>query len=148
MSRHTTRQFQRSNVGEFDEVVEAAKEAFGTDPAYAIAVMRSANSTVSKRLTFEIKTDLERAEADAHRRCEAVPKFFCRAKAPCGTGDCRFAEGEMAQITVKDSRGLAFRPQLHSLGSYSLEDAVIPLRELRMRKERSRLEHSEPGELD
>lgn len=139
---------QPSNVEEYEDTVAEAIDAFAIDPSYAVAVMRSANSTANKRLTFEIRNDLEKAEAEAHKKCESSTPFFCRAKSPCGTGDCAFAQGEMAQARVKDSRGLSFRPQLHSLGSYSLEDVVIPLRDLRIRKERSRLERTESGESD
>lgn len=139
---------QPSSTEQYEGTVAEAIDAFATDPSYCIALMKSANSTANKRLTFEIRNDLEKAEAEAHKQCEAVEQFFCRAKSPCGTGDCKFAQGEMALAKVKDSRGLSFRPQLHSTGSYSLEDVVIPLRDIRIRRERSRLERSESRESD
>lgn len=125
------------DLSAYSQVLSEALAAFGEDSSYAVSMARAANVTASKRSVFKVRNDLEEASAAAKSLCEKADPFKCQVLEPCGTGDCRFAKGEMRLLQIGDSRGLEFRPQLHCMGSYSLENAVKPLKELRMRKDRS-----------
>lgn len=108
-----------------------ALSAFGHDVSYAVAMARNAVAIESKKRAYELRRELRAAEVAAHAEC-AQHEFTCLAVSACGTGDCKFAEGELARLVVSAEGGKTRRPQPPHEG-YSLDGAVTALAELRAR---------------
>ena len=121
-------------VDEFADVRAQAIQAFGHDASYAVQMASQANTILTKRFVWKLRTELRTAEKKARTSCKESGSFVCRATTPCGTGACRFAEGDLAVLKVDDASGdpsrQQARPQKGS-GPYDLETALPALRELR-----------------
>lgn len=105
--------------------------AIGEDVSYAVLMARAAVTIDRKRAAWQVRKDLREAEQRAHTECRRTPQFTCRTASPCGTGDCKFALGDMALLDVPDCDGRSERPQHNVHGPYSIDAAVAPLLELR-----------------
>lgn len=114
----------------FADVVAAALTAFACDASYAVAIARAATAIHEKRDMASARRELRAAEALAQAECSQV-SFPCHAVGPCGAADCKFAPGDLSQLTVTALPGQSRRPQASSRGDYSIESAVAPLVELR-----------------
>lgn len=123
-----------SDLSKFDELIDRALQAFGSDVSYAVAMSRSASSIERKREVWALRLELRTAEKEARERCCSVVPFRCKAQSPCGVGDCIFATGDFANIGVEDWEGVRYRPQMDSTGRYSIESAMLPLRDYREHK--------------
>lgn len=119
------------DVTGFAEQVTAAILAFGTDESYAVAMARAAVVISRKRAVWQARKDLRAAETDAHAQCLDTDPFPCHAVSACGTGDCKFAKGEHAQLTVGAPAGVSRRPQ-HPHEQYGLDEAINALAERRV----------------
>ena len=129
--RRTRRPSHPVDVAAYQELIEKACEAFTEDVSYAVAMARSAVAITRKRDMWQARRELRTAEAAAHQQCNEHD-FDCHAVSPCGTGDCKFATGEYAQLHVS-APGTSSRVQNRSTGAYSLEPAVTALAERRLR---------------
>ncbi len=105
--------------------VDVALAAFGTDVSYAVAIARAADVIVAKRRAWVARRTLVAAEATARAECAEV-SFECHAMSPCGTGDCKFARGDLAAL-VAPAAGPVSRPQAVSTGGYDLQPAITAL---------------------
>ncbi len=115
---------------DFRAVVEAALGAFTADVSYAVAMARAAVVIGRKRAVWAARKELRLAQAQAAAECERTAAFHCHATSACGTGDCKFATGEHAQLAVPAPDGPARRPQ-HPHTGYSLDAAVAALADRR-----------------
>jgi len=118
-------------VEPFAAVRNQALMAFGEDPAYAVSMAKQANTILNKRAVWQLRLELREAEAKARTLCNASGSFVCRATTPCGTGDCKFAVGDLTLLEVDDPTGDTRRPQRSQAGPYSLESALPSLKALR-----------------
>jgi Tfp pilus assembly protein PilX len=107
------------DVTAFTGQVDAALAAFAQDVSYAVIA--------NKRAMWAARAELRAAESRAHVLCAATDAFECHATAACGTGDCKFAAGEHAQLVTRAAAGTTRRPQASSTGPYSLDTAVAAL---------------------
>lgn len=119
-SRHT-------DVTRFAAEVATAYAAFAQDVSYAVAMANSAVTIERKRGVWQARRDVKEAEAAAHRLCRDARPFTCLATSPCGTGDCKFAAGEMTVLDVAHCPGGTARPQASNPWPYTIEAAVKPL---------------------
>lgn len=118
------------NIEKFASLIAEADRAYRMDVSYAIAVCGSARSIESKREVWKLRLELRVASKQAQLQCRKVAQFKCDNLSPCGLGNCKFAEGEMALLHIQ-SPGHTMRPQVDSQPSYGLEGAVESLRQLR-----------------
>lgn len=114
----------------FASLLAEADRAYRLDVSYAIAVCGAARSIESKREVWKLRLELRSASKTAQLQCRKVTQFKCDNTSPCGLGDCKFAQGEMALLHIQ-SPGHTMRPQVDSQPSYGLEGAVESLRQLR-----------------
>lgn len=113
------------DVALFAGDVADAIAAFGRDVTYAVSMARAAVAIEHKRRSWDARKRLRQAEAAAHAECEQHD-FTCHAVAACGTGDCKFAQDELAGLTVAAPGGKSRRPQPpHE--SYGMDEAVAAL---------------------
>lgn len=119
-----TRRKRSVDVGSFAHEIEAALTVFTVDVSYAVSMARAAVTIETKRQSWLARKELRAAEAAAHAEC-AQHVFECHAESPCGTGDCKFAQGEMALIRTGVTSGCTSRPQTSNCGPYAL-DAAVP----------------------
>lgn len=129
-ARRAPRRNQTIDVTAFADDVADALAAFRTDVSYAVQMARAAVTINRKRAFWKARRDLREAEATAHNECNATPAFECHATSACGTGDCKFATGEYAQLTVAAGPGV-MRRQQYPHQHYSPDAAVTALVELR-----------------
>lgn len=116
----------------FDDEIAAACAAFATDVSYAVAMARAAVTITRKRDLWLARKELREAEVKARTRCADTGAFDCHAHDPCGTGDCKFAEGHLAALDIPTVLAAATeRPQTHCTGPYNIDNAVEPLLALR-----------------
>ena len=128
----TARTRAPADLAAFTGHVQAARAAFGNDVSYAVAIARAAVTITRKRAIWSARRELRAAHTDARVECAATAAFTCTALAACGVGDCKFARGDLARLTVAATVGPHHRPQAHSIGGdYSLEEAVNALAALR-----------------
>jgi post-segregation antitoxin (ccd killing protein) len=125
-----TRRIRSVDVTTFADEVADALRAFGHDVSYAVSMARAAVAIESKRRAWEARKEIRAAEAAARIEC-ASHDFHCHAQAPCGVGDCKFAQGELSQLHVNAGSGKVIRPQRHDTADYSIESAVAALLEHR-----------------
>ncbi len=142
--RRVPRQRVPIDTARFATDVETAYLAFGTDASYAAAMARNAVTIQRKRNVWQARRDqvsvfdgagpdwqarrdIRAAEQGARELCEDAEPFRCTTISPCGTGDCKFAAGEMALLDVGDRRGPVERPQPSNRHRYTLEAAVVAL---------------------
>lgn len=111
----------------FRDSVNEAVAAFATDVSYAVAIARAAVTIIRKRAIWQARREIRAAEALAHAECKNTPAFECHAESACGTGDCKFARGELAQLRVPAGAGTTTRPQQRSIGAYRIDDAATAL---------------------
>jgi Tfp pilus assembly protein PilX len=111
----------------FADQVHDALLAFAEDVTYAVAMARAAAVIIHKRAMWAARAQLREAEARAHTLCATTAAFECHATSACGTGDCKFAVGEHAALTVAAPDGDHTRPQVQNTGNYSLDAAVAAL---------------------
>lgn len=114
------------DVSAFVDQVEIALAAFAADESYAVAMARAAVVIGRKRAVWQARRTLRAAEAHAKTECAELT-FDCHAASPCGTGDCKFAEGELCAVEITAQPGTAVRPQRRSAGPYDREHAVTVL---------------------
>ena len=119
-------------VTPFADIRAQALAAFGQDPSYAVSMARQANTILNKRDVWKYRTELRKAEKKARKLCTEAGAFICQATTPCGTGQCKFAEGDLTLLEVDDSSGSTERPKPSNAGPYDLEAALPALRELRL----------------
>jgi len=125
-----TRRGQSADLSAFADQVDAALSAFAEDVYYAVAMARAAVVIDRKRRVWQARKDLREAEARAHHECRDTGEFDCHAESPCGTGDCKFAAGEHANLATT-APGSTIRPQRSNRSTYSLEPAVSALADRR-----------------
>lgn len=118
-------------VEPFAAVRDEALAAFGEDPAYAVSMAKQANTILNKRAVWALRMELREAESKARSLCRESGSFVCRATTPCGTGQCKFAEGDLTLLEMDNCSGEVMRPQKNPAGAYSLESALAPLKALR-----------------
>lgn len=118
------------DVRAYKGLLKEAMAAFSSDSAYCIAIVKAANNTSEKKFVWRAKSDIEASEKEAVAQCRELDNFKCEVLSPCGTGKCPFAQGDLVNVQV-ECRGLTFRPQLHNMGSYDLDEAVKILKQLR-----------------
>ncbi len=106
--------------------IEAALAAFSADVTYAVEVATNAVTALRKRAVYAARREIRAAEKKAHAECEATPAFTCHAISPCGIGDCKFAEGALAQRNIPAQRGSGRRPQAPH-DTYSVDAAAEAL---------------------
>jgi hypothetical protein len=111
----------------FQHRIDLAMSAFRHDSAYAVSMARAAVVITNKRRAGRVRKTLRDAELAAHAECLAAGAFDCHAVSPCGVGDCKFATGALAALTVDNQPGLSRRPQLVNTGGYSMQPAVNAL---------------------
>lgn len=114
------------DVSAFADDVAAALAVIALDVSYAVAIARNAVSIHRKRAIWQARRELRAAEAAAHTECQTTGPFDCHAESACGTGDCKFARGEHAQLAAAAGPGLRRRPQ-RPHRTYSLDTAVAAL---------------------
>lgn len=127
MARRASRGARPSaDLDTFNDAIHGALAAFAQDVSYAVAMARAAVTITRKREILTARRELRAAEARARAECEVTQPFTCHAISACGTGDCKFAEGEHAQLLRAAPGGSASRPQ-HPYEGYSLDEAVAAL---------------------
>ena len=129
--RRASRRSRPIDVTPFLDEVDAALRAFAADVSYATAMARNAVTITRKRAVWQARREIRIAEEAAHRECEATPTFNCYATTACGTGQCKFAKGELALLDVEAGIGPMRRPQGLD-ETYGHEEAVAALVERRM----------------
>lgn len=125
-----------SALDDLDGVVEDAFSAFGLDSSYTISMARHAASIQSKRTVWSTRLELRAAAKVAARMCTSSPAAYCVNPSPCGTGQCPFAVGDLADIQVGESEGLLDRPAPSDFPTFNVDIMIRPL--LALRKERAR----------
>ncbi len=115
----------------FATEIDTALRAFAADVSYAAQMARSAVTITRKRAVWQARKDARAAEHAAHTECSAAAPFTCTAVSPCGTGDCKYAHGEMTMLDIPAQPGPTSRPQADNTGRYTIEAAVTPLVQLR-----------------
>jgi len=120
------------NIGKFKDMLSEAQKVYRTDVAYAVAVSSAARAIEAKRAIWKIRLELREAAKEAKAKCEKAAQFTCDTASPCGTGTCRFVQGDLALIHITSAPGTTERPQDNSCGPYSLEPAIEPLMDLRV----------------
>lgn len=142
--RRIPRQRVPIDTQRFTAELESAYVAFGADASYAAAMARNAVTIQRKRSvwqarrdqktildeagpTWQARRDIVLAEQVARELCEDAAPFRCTTISPCGTGDCKFAAGEMALLDIPDRRGPCQRPQTSNRHRYTTEAAVAAL---------------------
>jgi hypothetical protein len=110
--------------------VEQALAAFGEDHSYAAAMAVAATGILRKRYLSELQATLRLASAAATGVCSGMAGMFrCAAAAPCGTGDCRLAQGKLAALAVSGPaprQGSMKRPANHTAAGTSFSpDAML-----------------------
>lgn len=113
------------------DLLSQALGAFTSDVSYAVAIARSAVTIESKRTMWKLRNELKESEQQARKMCSAGGSFFCVNPSPCGTGQCPFAQGDLSLLVVPRHKGTTRRPQPSMYDEYSIDRAVIPLRDLR-----------------
>jgi len=129
--RRNPRRSRPVDVSHFATDIDNALRAFTDDVTYAVAMARSAVTIVRKRGVWQARRDARAAESAAHAECRNAKPFTCLALSPCGTGDCKYAQGEMTLLDIPDADGPTARPQASRAGRYSIESVVEPLIALR-----------------
>jgi hypothetical protein len=125
--RRAPRRARPVDPAAFTEIIDAALAAFTADVSYAVSMARAAVVITRKRAVWQARRELRAAEAAAHVACASTAAFECHATAACGTGDCKFATGPLAQLTTAAPAGGHIRPQPSLNPTYSLEAAVTAL---------------------
>jgi hypothetical protein len=116
------------------QLLDDALAAFAVDHTYAAAMARSAVGFAAKRHSAALRTQLRQAAHQAVSECEARRgEFACENRTPCGTGACKFAQGDLALITVESLNGRQERPANSVLAGrpFSSDDALASLEALR-----------------
>jgi hypothetical protein len=127
-----TRRSRSIDTQPFSGVMAEALTAYAQDPAYAVAMTKQASTIQNKRDVWAIRTELRRAEETARTACAASSESFtCKVTSPCGTGNCRFATGDLRRLDIPATPGRTERPDGRHASPYSIEAAVQPLRMLR-----------------
>lgn len=120
------------DVAPFTALIGEALSAYASDSSYAVAMARQARTIQTKRAVWQLRSELKSAESEARKTCGSTEPFVCDTTSPCGTGDCRFASGDLVFLAVPEAPGKSIRPQPSSANqTYDLEAAVRPLQELR-----------------
>ncbi len=127
VSRHAS----EIDIDSFKVFVQESSRAFGQDAVYGVQMMRAANVIIRKRLVWKVKKDLREAEKQAVARCKHTEAFVCDNKQSCGTGQCKFAVGDLALIKTESVNGHVKRPQEWASGPYNLEDVFEELLKIR-----------------
>lgn len=120
--RRESRKKQEVDVTRFQPLIEEAMKAFGAHVAYAEAMSRAAVTIERKRAVWKIRTNVAKAEAAARVECEKR-KFVCEVRNPCGTGKCRFAPDDLAEIEL-EAKGKTSRPSNSVRDPYDSEVVV------------------------
>lgn len=109
-----------------------AMDAFAADHTYAAAMAKAAVSIAAKKHAAALRSRLRQAAHQAVSQCDmARGQFRCYNESPCGTGDCRYVQGDLAFLSVPSYRGKQRRPANHqSGGHFSPEDALSELEAL------------------
>jgi hypothetical protein len=141
--RRQGRRPKQIDTSSFEAVMAEALLAYSVDVGYAVSMMNSANQIQRKRNTWQVRSELRRAEADARAACESSQITACVVTEPCSTGSCPFSQGDLADLVgvpslpTSSSTSRATRPvprPEHVPGHvYSIEAALQPLIELRTR---------------
>lgn len=122
----------------FSDIMSEALSAYRQDPNYAILMARQATTIANKRRVWQFRLELREAESTAVKACRQAEPFVCETEQPCGTGTCRFAQGDMVLLQVPAVPGKTHRPMPSTHEpTCTIETAVRPLQELR--EERPRL---------
>lgn len=86
------------NLAEFDPVVQQAMQAFANDSSYAVSMASKASAIIAKRKVWLLRKELRSAEKQARQLCLSSEIKACGVAAPCGTGACPFARGDLRQL--------------------------------------------------
>lgn len=121
---------------DFGALLDRAVSAFAEDASYAVAIATEAISLAKRKATGSVRSDLRTAEKRARELCGQAGEFECYTQSPCGTGSCKFAQGDLTLLRVPHCVGKTARPQKDSTGgAYSIEHAVGPLGLMRVATE-------------
>lgn len=120
----------------FVAIVAEALAAYTVDFRYAEQMAARAAVIAHKRQSWEVRIELREAEAIAVAACSAAGSVTCDVTEPCGTGRCRYAPPELAELRVSPTRPRSGtwheRPQPgHPDPVYNLESVHGALMQLR-----------------
>jgi len=90
-------------------------------------MVRQATTIQSKREVWAIRSELRDAETSARKLC-AQDGMGCLLQTPCGVGSCRFAQGDLAEITVPESGLVAGKSKPTGGVGYEVDAAIAALR--------------------
>ena len=116
-----------ADIAAYVPVVDQALRAFSSDVSYAVGMVRQATTIQSKREVWAIRSELRDAESSARKLC-AQDGAGCLLQTPCGVGQCRFAQGDLAEITVPESGLVAGKPKPGGGVGYEVDSAIAALR--------------------
>jgi hypothetical protein len=114
------------------QLLADAMSAFSADHTYAASIAKAAVTIAAKKHAAALRTRLRQAAHQAVSQCDLERgKFNCFNESPCGTGDCRFAQGDLVFLGTVSHKGKQRRPANHRLGtSFSPDDALSELEQL------------------
>lgn len=115
------------------QLLDDAMLAFSSDHAYAAAIARAAVGIAAKKHTALLRAQLRQAAHQAVSQCDlAAGTFRCDNASPCGTGDCRFAQGDLVFIETSSLKGKQTRPANWpgAGATFSSDDALPALEKL------------------
>lgn len=116
----------------YEELIGPALEAFASDYSYAAAMARTAVGLRYKHAVWDARVELRQASAAAVRECSSHDgEFMCMVESPCGTGKCRYAHGDLIQLSDPSHVGKSARPRNHADQSFDVEVSVRPLQSMR-----------------
>lgn len=94
-----------------------ALEAFAADSSYATSMARSAVDLAARAHRARLLQVLRQSAHQAVSACDAHRgEFACHNTSPCGTGDCRFVQGQLSDISIGPKPGKTRRPANHVPG--------------------------------
>jgi hypothetical protein len=104
-----------------------ALSAFSADHTYAAAMARAAVTIASKKYSAVLRVRVRQVAHQAVSQCDLHRgEFQCPNQSPCGTGDCRFAQGDLVLVTRPSFRGKMKRPANSTApgSTFSPDDAL------------------------
>lgn len=114
------------------QLLADAMSAFSADHSYAVSMARAAVTIAAKKHAAMLRQRLRQAAHQAVSQCDTMRgQFTCYNDSPCGTGDCRFVQGDLAFLVTPSVRGKQQRPANHREGGhFSSDDALAELERL------------------
>jgi hypothetical protein len=105
-------------------LVAEAYAAMRQDFSYVAAMSQMATSILGKQHTWRLRSELRQAQGDAMIECSGH-EFVCESLSPCGTGDCKFAQGIYTHLVSIAQPGKTPRPANHAAGGAFSSDSAL-----------------------